>query len=143
MGGLQPGGIGGADQGVGTVKKDGRSTGSVSARGKLGAGQRTATGRTGIGRGRGEAQHTSSIVSAGSINLAIGIIVQSPVPILDAGDLGPPAGIGTRLCGFERGSVRRAQGSLGREGLPRAVQPGTAQHQRCAQAGNGEQRADP
>lgn len=79
MRGLKPCRVGRADQRVGSRKKDGISTGSVSALGRSGTGhcRRSATSR--IGAGRGDAQDAVVISSAHAVSLAVGIILSSPI----------------------------------------------------------------
>jgi len=132
MSGLQARRVRRADQRIGSRKKEGISTGSVSTFGRMGAGQRGKSGSTAIGSGRGELQDAVQIMSASGISLLVGVMGQSPVAGIHAGAFGLPVGLRLGLDGLESGGVALVQRLLRSERPARIVEPGSLELQREA-----------
>ena len=102
---LQPGRVRGADQRVGSRKKKGVSTGSVSALGRSGTGHCNWSATSLIGSGRGDAQDAVMISSAQAVSLAVGVILSSPIVGLHGFNVGKVPGIEERLRRANAGKV--------------------------------------
>ena len=140
MRGSQSRAVFGADQRVGSRKNEGVRTGSVSARGKSGAGQTGACGITLSGRVAGEAQDAVTIQDSGSVSFTIGVIPLSPLRGGKAAKLRLPVGIGAILRGPDGGDVARMGGcGCGECGFG-LVQSRRLNLQRGAQHGDDDQR---
>lgn len=93
---FQPGGISGADHRVGSFKKDGISTGSVSTSGMCTDGQFRLAGSTCSGRGW-QPDNAITINDAQVFVLILSSMVESPIVGLEGGDLGIERGLCSAL----------------------------------------------
>ena len=93
---FKPGGIGGAYHRIGSFKKDGISTGSVSTSGMTTGGQFRLAGSTCSGRGW-QPDNAIPINDAQIFVLLLNSMVESPIVGLEGGDLGIECGLRSAL----------------------------------------------
>ena len=140
---LQPSGVGGADQRVGSSKKEGVSTGSVSAFGRAGTGHRSCCAISWIGSGRGDPQDAVVISSAQAVSLAVGVILSSPIVGLHGGDVGKVAGIDECLRRADARKVCLMHGSFLRQLRARRISLAGEKPVLHAKSGNEGEGGDP